>query len=86
VWHCKDAEESQTTVDKYKIKDENGNEKGECDKLYIIESATTDEKKKLYNSWVTTIVFGCFIFVLDIGLAIFGFLIFDDSINAGNKL
>ena len=83
---CKDAEESQTTDNKLKIKDENGNEKGECDKLYIIGIATKDEKKKLYNSWVTTIVFGCFIFVLDIGLAIFGFLIFDDSINAGNKL
>ena len=66
---------------KYTIKDENGNDKGECNKLYIIEdtSPTTDEKKNLYNSWVTTIVFGCFIFVLDIGLAIFGFLIFNDS-------
>jgi len=33
----------------------------------------------LYNYWVATIVLGCFIFVLDIGLAIFGFLIFKDS-------
>jgi len=39
----------------------------------------TNGKKKLYDYWVLTIVFGCFIFVLDICLAIFGFLIFKDS-------
>ena len=39
----------------------------------------------LYNSWVTTIVLGCFICILDIGLAIFGFLIFKDS-DLTNKI
>ena len=47
--------------------------------IAIDDSSFTEEKINLYNSWVTTIVLGCFIFVLDIGLAIFGFLIFKDS-------
>ena len=77
---CKDYDEGKNTIStKYKILDDNNNEKGECDKLYAIESNTTEEKKNLYNFWLTTIVLGCFIFVLDIGLAIFGFLIFKDS-------
>ena len=74
------------------IRDTNGNKKGECDKLYVNEFSGTSPavssslnipinifRKKLYDYWVLTIVFGCFIFVLDIGLAIFGFLIFKDS-------
>jgi len=81
---CKNLEETKN--EKYKIKDENGNKKGECDKIYLLPLSsslpTTNEKRKLYNYWVTTIVFGCFIFVLDIGLAIFGFLIFKDSKGA----
>ena len=78
---------------KKQIADANGNKKGECDKLYVNEfinptpSPVTSSltipiniyRKKLYDYWVLTIVFGCFIFVLDIGLAIFGFLIFKDS-------
>ena len=71
----KSADESNAQGTKKKIADENNNEKRECDKFYIYETRTTNEKKNLYNSWVITIVFGCFIFVLDIGLAIFGFLI-----------
>ena len=74
------------------IRDTNGNKKGECNKLYVNEFSTPSTtspisttiptnifRKKLYDYWVLTIVFGCFIFVLDIGLAIFGFLIFKDS-------
>jgi hypothetical protein len=75
---CKLADESNTETTKNKII-EDGNEKGECDKYFIYEPSSTNEKKNLYDSWVITIVFGCFIFVLDIGLAIFGFLIFKDS-------
>jgi hypothetical protein len=79
--NCKTLDESKTQGDKQKIRDENGNDKGECDKYYITSISGTglSNKKNLYNSWVITIVFGCFIFVLDIGLAIFGFLIFKDS-------
>jgi len=81
MWEtCKNYDEGNILTSKYKITDENGNEKGECDKVYAIDdSSFTEEKKNLYNYWVTTIVLGCFIFALDIGLAIFGFLIFKDS-------
>jgi len=77
---CKDYDEGKNAITtKYKIIDENGNEKGECDNIYAIDDKSTDERKNLYNSWIITIVLGCFIFSLDIGLSIFGFLIFNDS-------
>ena len=78
---CKSYDEGSSTyrASKKEITDTNGNKKGECDKFYINDSNNTNERKKLYDYWVLTIVFGCFIFVLDIGLAIFGFLIFKDS-------
>ena len=47
----------------------------DCDKLYVI--FPNDAKNKyLYDRWVTTIIFACFIIACDIGLAIFGFLLF----------
>jgi len=78
---CKAYDEGSSTyrARKKEMLDTNGNKKGECDKIYIDDSNGTNERKKLYDYWVLTIVFGCFIFVLDIGLAIFGFLIFKDS-------
>jgi len=47
----------------------------DCGSLYI-KSTDEVQNKYLYDRWVTTIVFACFIFVCDIGLAIFGFLLF----------
>ena len=78
---CKAYDEDSLTyrASKKEMTDTNGNKKGECDKIYIDDSHDTNERKKLYDYWVLTIVFSCFIFVLDIGLAIFGFLIFKDS-------
>ena len=35
--------------------------------------------KYVYDKWVTTIIFGCIIILLNIGLAVFGFLMFKDS-------
>ena len=78
--NCKNIEEQQGSPNnKYKIYDEDGKEKGECDKLYLDDARGDDVRKNLYNSWVTTIVFGCFIFVLDAVLAVFGFLVYKDS-------
>ena len=77
--NCKSMDESNTQTTITKFKDESGNDKGDCDKLYISDGSSFNTRRNLYNSWVITIVFGCFIFVLDIGLAIFGFLIFKDS-------
>ena len=61
-------------------------EKGECDYLYYFDRNADNEKKNIYDRWVTTIVFGCLIFVLDLGLAIFGFLIFKDGGSSGSPL
>ena len=48
---------------------------GNCDNLYVSLSSSF-ENRYLYDRWVTTIIFACFIIACDIGLAIFGFLLF----------
>lgn len=50
---------------------------GECNKLYLVPTnpPTTNEKKILYDCWLTTIILSCFIILFSIGLAIFGFLL-----------
>ena len=72
-------DESQTQGSKSKYFDDDGNVKGKCDKMYIYEKQNKHGRKNLYNSWVTTIIFGCFIFVLDGVLSIFEFFIYKDS-------
>ena len=47
----------------------------DCDDLYV-RSSSSVENKYLYDRWVTTLIFACFIIVCDIGLAIFGFFLF----------
>jgi len=49
---------------------------GDCDALYIDYSFSGYENKYIYDRWVTTIIFACFIIACDIGLAIFSFLLF----------
>ena len=46
-----------------------------CDKLYVKISDEV-ENKYIYDRWVTTLIFACFIIACDIGLAIFGFFLF----------
>ena len=46
-----------------------------CDKLYVSISNSVINKY-IYDRWVTTIIFACFIIACDIGLAIFGFFLF----------
>ena len=55
------------------------NKVGECDKLYYFDSTANYKRQNIYDRWVTTIVLSYLIFVLHIGLAIFGFLLFKDS-------
>ena len=53
-----------------------------CNKLYYsISNNYQDEisNKYKYDKWVTSIIFGCFIIALNLGLAIFGFLLFSQS-------
>ena len=80
---CKVLEDGTNPTYKSKIKyyDDLGNAKGDCEKLYYITIGTplNNTKKVLYDRWLTTIIFSCFIFLLNIGLGIFGFLLFRES-------
>jgi len=48
----------------------------DCDYVYLDYYADGFGHKYLFDMWVTTIIFTCFICVCAIGLAIFGFLLF----------
>jgi len=52
------------------------NKQGDCDYLYAQTIDDSIDRKYLFDKWVTTIIFSCFIIVCDIGLAIFGYLLF----------
>lgn len=52
----------------------------DCNKLYYFENATDNHRKVIYERWLTTIILSCIIFILDVGLALFGFLV-----NSGSK-
>jgi hypothetical protein len=53
----------------------------DCNKLYYSGNSKNDEfyYKYIYDKWVTSIIFGCFIIVLNLGLAGFGFLLFSQT-------
>ena len=57
--------------------------KSGCDNLYLDFKASGFGNKYLYDNWVTNIIFGCFIIACNIGLAIFGFLVFKNSDGSG---
>ena len=54
-----------------------------CEYLYLRVKAEGFGNKYLFDMWVTTIIFTCFICVCAIGLAIFGFLLFNSSNGSG---
>ena len=54
-----------------------------CEYLYLSDIANGFGNKYLFDMWVTTIIFTCFICVCAIGLAIFGFLLFNSSNGSG---
>jgi hypothetical protein len=54
-----------------------------CDYVYSKVKATGFVNKYIFDMWVTSIIFSCFIFVCAIGLAIFGFLLFNSSDGSG---
>ena len=51
---------------------------GNCDYLFYSDSDGV-ENKYIYDKWVTSLIFGCIIILLNLGLAVFGFLIFKES-------
>jgi len=64
--NCKRSEYYPSITTKY----------NDCNYLYAETIDDTIDRKYLFDKWVTTIIFSCFIIVCDIGLAIFGFLLF----------
>ena len=67
------------TLKKMKYYDGENKEIGDCNKLYYIDDVTNNYKKRLYDHWLTTIILSCFIFLFDIALALFGFLLMSNS-------
>ena len=47
-----------------------------CKKLYLASSPSGVENKYVFDRWVSTIIFCCFIIACCVGLIIFGFLLF----------
>jgi len=76
-----------TKISYYDSSTNTNNKVGECDKLYYFDSTANYKRQNIYDRWATTIVLSYLIFVLHIGLAIFGFLLFKDSnILSGSTL
>ena len=76
--YCKNADEKQYDEDYLKYYNSQGQEFG-CDKLVYYHNNNDNYYKNIYNRWLTTLILCCFILILDIGLAIIGFLIFYES-------
>jgi len=55
------------------------NQLDDCTDLFYDEGSNSISNKYQYDKWVTSIIFGCFIILLDLGLAVFGFLMFKES-------
>ena len=62
-----------------------GEKDGECDKIYYPYSTPNNNKKITYDYWLTSLIFSCFIMVLYICLALFGFLLFKDGGSSGSS-
>lgn len=65
----------------YKSSSTSTEKEGDCDKILYIDSTsyTNYSNKNKYDKYVTTLVLGCFIMLLDIALALFGFLLFKEG-------
>lgn len=58
----------------------NSNNNKECKYIYYDNRGSSGFSNKYrYDKWVTSIIFGCFIIVLNLGLAFFGFLLFKQT-------
>ena len=77
--YCKALEEKTQTIAKKEYTDSKGTKLGDCKKLYKFSTTTSNEKKNLYDRWLTTIILSCFNLLFNIGVAIFGFLSFNSS-------
>ena len=84
---CKKIDNNEDKIVEVSYTDNNGDVKGKCDKLFMPRSDThfqNYERKNQYNKVITAYVFSVFIVILHLGLAIFGFLLFNDSGNSSS--
>ena len=77
---CKDVDSDKCSDNVQKTYTDDNGETKNCDKLYYYEDTNDNYYKIIYDRWLTTIILSCIIFILDIGLAVFGFLV-----NSGSK-
>ena len=77
---CKDDDSDKCSDNAQKTYTDDNGETKKCDKLYYYYDTNDNTTKIIYDRWLTTIILSCFIFILDIGLALFGFLV-----NSGSK-
>lgn len=79
---CKNFKEKKSLSTLRTYIDDKGNKLGDCKKLYQFSYSDDYKSKNLYDRWLTTIILSCFILLFNIGVAIFGFLIFNSSGHA----
>ena len=55
-----------------------------CNNLYTFQKCSSISNKYKYDKWVTSIIFSVLVIACNIGLALFGFLIFKDNGSSGH--
>ena len=76
---------SDYIIDQIDYYDSNGNTLY-CNKIYNKYDFTNNGFKVIYDYWITSLIFSCFIMVLHIVLAVFGFLLFRDPGGSGSPV
>ena len=72
-------------IKKIQYNDNNGNDL-DCNKIYYYSRDTDNSLKVIYDYWITSLIFSCFIMVLHIVLALFGFLLFREPGGSGSPV
>ena len=72
-------------INKISYNDINGNAL-ECNKIYYGYDYENNDLKVIYDYWITSLIFSCFIMVLHIVLALFGFLLFREPGGSGSPV
>ena len=76
---CKELDQKIFSLPKIEYEDNKGTRMGDCTKLYYFNNSPDYEKKNKYDRWLTSIILSCFALIFNIGIAIFGFLLFNSS-------
>ena len=77
--NCKKFKDGTLTFPQEGYYDDSNKKLGDCKYLYAVSDTTDNTNKIIFDKWLTTLIFCCLIFLFDIGLAIFGFLLFRES-------